>query len=419
MSINKFVSMALLLALAGGVTSSCSKSDDEKTPEIVDDPMKDIVEYYINGKVTDKNGAAIEGVSVKIGSETVASDAKGEFKATVTEKGEYAVSASKDGYLNAQGLKAVIADNASNRESVGVSFVMTKKSADVTVNVEGGSTSVVLTPESQKNDESEVVSGTALNVPAANMEDGTTYSMTEYQAENDDEFEGAESGDASVMNVYVSTGDKSVSANGVAISIKNPVSGKGSFSSMSVYKSSNSRAGSSYQKIGDAHYDAATNSYRMVMADGEMAGDYSFRIPFTTSKSAVKSEVIKEDKVDNSGNMSAVNDVKISYTAKLGSEYSGFSGMDSSLAALMDNAVYSQIGAAGVYTADYENTANVSGNNIMYYKVENTYVNTTYTFQLADGPVSTTVKTYTGSKVTYTQESANKHNGGSTGGGNN
>lgn len=132
---NKFITMALVLSMTGGVISSCSKNDDEKTPEVVNDPMKDIVEYYINGRTTDKNGAAVSGATVKIDGETLTTDANGLFKATVTEKGEYTVSVSKDGYLNAEGV-AVIANNAANRNVVAVSFTLSEKSENVNVTKE-------------------------------------------------------------------------------------------------------------------------------------------------------------------------------------------------------------------------------------------------------------------------------------------
>lgn len=413
---NKFIKMALILSMTGGIISSCSKNDDEKTPEIVDDPMKDIVEYYINGRISDSNGAALEGVSVKVGNETLTSDAEGIFKATVTEKGEYTVSVSKEGYLNAEGV-AVIANNAENRDATAISFTLAKKSQDINITKEDNNgKGIVVTPTEKKDNLSEVKSGSAVELPSDKVDEGgLNISLSEYVQEQ--ETEGSSDGNAAVMNVYITT-DKDVTAENVTISLANPVDNGAAFKSMSLYKSSKSRASeSAYSLLGETVYSSESNAYVYVLKEGNVAGDYSFRVPFTTSVSSVQTEEVTSGKYDNSGNMNAVNDYKISYEAKIGSEVtSGFdSNLNSSLVSLMNNAVSSQAGTNGVSTVKYETTANISGNSIMYFKVVNTYVTTTYTFDLTSGKASTTIKTYTGTKVTYTQESADKHSGGASG----
>lgn len=416
MKMNKFITMALVLSMTGGVISSCSKNDDEKTPEVVNDPMKDIVEYYINGRTTDKNGAAVSGATVKIDGETLTTDANGLFKATVTEKGEYTVSVSKDGYLNAEGV-AVIANNAANRNVVAVSFTLSEKSENVNVTKEENEGKiVVVTPNDKKDNLNEVKNGSALELPSDKVQDGgLNISMSEYVQEQD--AAGSKDGNAAVMNVYVTT-DKDVSADKVFIALANPTENGASFRSMYLYRSSKTRAAeSSYTLVGETAYDSESNSYIYELKDGNVAGDYSFRVPFTATVSSVQTEEVASGKYDNSGNMNAVKDFKIAYKAKIGSEVtSGFdANLNANLVSLMNNAVSSQAGTNGVSTVDYEATANISGNNIMYYKVENTYVTTTYTFDLTSGKASTTIKTYTGTKVTYTQESADKHSGGTSG----
>ena len=239
--------------------------------------------------------------------------------------------------------------------------------------------------------------------------------MSEYVQEQD--AAGSKDGNAAVMNVYVTT-DKDVSADKVFIALANPTENGASFRSMYLYRSSKTRAAeSSYTLVGETAYDRESNSYIYELKDGNVAGDYSFRVPFTATVSSVQTEEVASGKYDNSGNMNAVKDFKIAYKAKIGSEVtSGFdANLNANLVSLMNNAVSSQAGTNGVSTVDYEATANISGNNIMYYKVENTYVTTTYTFDLTSGKASTTIKTYTGTKVTYTQESADKHSGGTSG----
>lgn len=62
MKTTKLVAMALLL-IAGACMSSCSVSDNEKSPEQVEDPIKDITEYYIVGQVKEGDNA-LSGVTV-------------------------------------------------------------------------------------------------------------------------------------------------------------------------------------------------------------------------------------------------------------------------------------------------------------------------------------------------------------------
>lgn len=94
MKTNKILVVAMMLAMAGATFTSCSKNDDEKMAEIVDDPIKATTEYYINGVVVDKENKAIEGVTVSTDGQSVKTDAKGYFTLTVKNIGNYTVSAS-------------------------------------------------------------------------------------------------------------------------------------------------------------------------------------------------------------------------------------------------------------------------------------------------------------------------------------
>lgn len=119
MKTTKFMTMALLLAAASAGMSSCSVSDNEKSPEQVEDPIKDAVEYYIVGKVT-ANNSALSGVTVSTsGLDAVTTDANGQFTLTVEEQKEYTLEFAKDGYLKASTI--VKLSGLSNRSSVAVS----------------------------------------------------------------------------------------------------------------------------------------------------------------------------------------------------------------------------------------------------------------------------------------------------------
>ena len=94
--------MALLLMATGAGLSSCSVGDNEKVPEEVEDPIKDVVEYYIVGQVMENN-QGLAGASVTVeGAEAVTTDATGQFRVAVSDKKAYAITVQKDGYLSAE-----------------------------------------------------------------------------------------------------------------------------------------------------------------------------------------------------------------------------------------------------------------------------------------------------------------------------
>lgn len=419
MKANKFVMMAMMLTAACACMTSCS--DDEKTPEMVQDPIKNTVEYYINGKVSEGT-AALAGVTVDVNGTTATTDANGLFSITVTEKGNLTLKASKEGYLNVNNLTVTVPDNAGNRSSYSVNFGMTAKGT--AVELPEGENSVLVTTESAtaNADMSSVANGTGVEIPAdamAGIAQGTKVTMTQYVPEQ--ETADATAGDSdissSVMNVYIESNNE-IDAKGIKLALKNPVetNAVSSFKQVEVYSSTGSRAGSAYSKLGEATLNPATNAYEYELPEGKLAGDYSFRIKAHRSIGATQEESVKSDKVDNSGNFEAKNDVEITYTAPAGWEYaSGFdSSLDAELVTLMQNAVAAQEGAEGTHDATYTQKTNISGNYIMYYNAKSTYTTTTYTFELTDRNVSVEVKKYTGTKLEYVNESADQHSGGTS-----
>lgn len=322
--------MAMLIAASCGAMTSCSVSDNEKTVEVVDDPIKDVVEYYISGKVTEGT-ATLSGVNIDVNGTTATTDANGEFKVTMTEKGSFTVTASKDGYLKVSGMAVTIPANASNRSVQTLNFSMTKKAASVAL-PEADNKTMLITDGKATADQnmSNVEKGTGVVIPAeatAAIEEGTTVSMTEYVPEQQAAAasQGTQEVSAAIMNVYVES-NKDIAAEGVILAIKNPVAATStSFQTLDVYASSNARAGESYQKIGEAKLNTATNSYQYTLTEGKLAGDYSFRIKAKRTVSAAKEESITSGKVDNSGNFEAKKDVKNCLRSSDGMDlYQGF-----------------------------------------------------------------------------------------------
>ena len=177
-----------------------------------------------------------------------------------------------------------------------------------------------------------------------------------------------------------------------------------------MYKSGKSRAAD--ESLGEAVYDANTNSYNFDVTT-ILNGSYEFRVSSTRNASSSASSLIKEGKVDNSGNFEAKTNVTIAYGALMGWTYTT-EPSDNGLAALVKNAIEAQEGAEGTYTVNYEETTNISGNSIMYWKAENKYSTITYTFPLISGNVTAVLKKYTSAAFTYTNTVANQHSGGTS-----
>ena len=419
MKTTKFMTMALLLAAASAGMSSCSVSDNEKSPEQVEDPIKDAVEYYIVGKVT-ANNSALSGVTVSTsGLDAVTTDANGQFTLTVEEQKEYTLEFAKDGYLKASTI--VKLSGLSNRSSVAVSVQMTQKAAeeDIPANqnvlVEANSTNHTTEVSNAANADAVAnIATVGAYIPKEAVGTGTKISMTQYVPEAASTVV-AQSSSAPVMAVYVETTGGEITAktaNPVVLSVKNPTTDGTHFESMEVYADATSRASAN---LGTAKYNAATQSYDLELTSGTLSGSYEFRVSYTRTATA-KTSVIKEGKVDNSGNFEAKKDVTIAYSAQMGWTYTA--APTGGLANLMKNAIASQEGTEGTYTMNYEEVTNVSGNSIMYWKAENKYNEVTYTFTLNNGTATAKLKKYTGVAFTYTNETANQHSGGTSSTGN-
>lgn len=413
MKTTKFMTMALLLAAASAGMSSCSVSDNEKSPEQVEDPIKDAVEYYIVGQVT-ANGSALSGVTVTTtGIDAVTTDDNGQFTLTVNEQKDYELTFTQDGYM--QATTSVSLAGLSNRSSVSVSIQMTAIAAEASIS---NTQDVLIEANSEDNttDVSHATSEAAVAniasvgayVPQEAIAEGTKLSMTEYVPEATSTTV-AQSSSSPILAVHVATSSGSVTAtpqNPVILSVKNPATSGTAFQKVTVYKSTKSRAD---ETVGEAVYDATTNSYNIDLTSGELNGSYEFRVAYTRSASTSTS-VLKEGKVDNSGNFAAQMDVALAYDAQAGWSYTSAPSGD--LAELVKNAIAAQEGTEGTYTVNYSEKTNVSGNYIMYWKAEGKFNTITYTFPLMNGNLTAILKKFMGVTFTYTNVSANQHSGG-------
>lgn len=296
-----------------------------------------------------------------------------------------------------------IPNNAENRSSVTANFVLTPKATTATLPANNNEAVIDETGEVETIASIEEA---GIQVPANKVETNTDVTVTPYLASN--------SATTSIMNMYIETSNE-VQANAIKLAVKN-ASSQYNFTNVEVYKESDmSRAES---QLGEAVYNAETQTYQYELQEGTLEGDYSFRIDAVRQESGEQSEPIKdaENTVDNSGNFNAMNNVTINYSAPMGWEYvtapESTVGNDP-ICEQINNAIVASEGPQGVYNVNYSEQTSISGNHILYWNVESTYKTINYTFNLNNGQtVTVTVKKYTGTKFDYRIEDANGHSGG-------
>lgn len=408
MRTSKILTWALLLSATTLGMSSCSDDDEERTPEIVTDPLAENVAYYIVGR-TMEGTTPLSGVTISVdGQESVETDNSGLFKISVNGKQTYTVKATKDNYL---GMTATVSipSNAENRSSVTADFVLTPKATTATL--PANNEEAVIDETGDVGTISNIEKA-GIQVPANTVDTNTDVTVTPYVASNSET--------TSIMNLYIETSNE-VPANNITLAVEN-ASSQYYFTDVEVYKESDmSRAES---QLGEAEYKSDTQTYQYVMKDGTLEGDYSFRINAARQESGEQNEPVAdaENTVDNSGNFNAMNNVTINYSAPMGWEYvtapeSTVVGNDP-ISEQINNAIIASEGPQGVYNVNFSEQTNISGNHILYWNVESTYTTVNYTFALNDGQsVTVTVKKYTGAKFDYRIEDADGHSGGSSVGG--
>ena len=399
----------LLVATTLG-TTGCSFGEDEKKPEIVVDPAEKTIEYYIAGKVTE-GSTALPGVEVKAGEATATTDAEGAYKLTVDSKKAYTVTFTKEGYLSIDNAQATIADNAENRSMVSLSVKLSKQSPAKEIDAEA--TEEIIVTDKGHSDMTKAEA--AVIVPPGAIETTTNVSITPYEepaAATTTVTTGTVETPVAIANIEVATTE--------AVTLAKPVT-------LAVYnQKAATRAGESWDKVADAAYDVASNSYTFTLPAGAtLSGKYSMRIKSSkTTGSEQIGETNKEEKKSNEGNMTAIPEYKINFEATAGWEYTvtpetalanaGVNATDAKgMASMINSAIEAQEGTTGIYKVNQELVAGISGNHILYYLNQAKYCEKKYTFKISGGrTVTITLKFYTGMKITYTNVEASQHSGG-------
>lgn len=406
--------MALLLAAAGLGMGSCS--DEEKTPEQVEDPIMSNVQYYIEGMVSDGN-AGVAGVTVSTtGYDDVTTDANGVFQLIVKEAAEYTIGFAKDGYLNTSATANL--KGQENRAVVALTVSMTQKAETVSVPAD---TNVIIEPgkvtEATGDEEVSSISEVGAYIPNEAVEGGTEVSMTSYVPESDVEATAQGEISSAVTAVYVETANGSITAteeNPVILAVNNPTSNDTRFANMTVYKvEAPATRAEEHQALGEAAYDATTNTYQLVLTSGNLEGSYEFHVSSTRTLGNETTEVLNEGTVDNSGSYEAQNNIPLTYEAKAGWSFN--STIDSELAPLIKNAIEANEGSESIFSISRDVTTSLSGKSILYWKAIGKSQTITYTFELNTGDYKVELTKYNGVNIEYKVIEANQHSGGTSG----
>lgn len=409
--------MALLLAATGMGMGACS--DDEKTPEQVEDPITSKVQYYIEGIVSDGN-AGVAGVTVSTeGYDAVTTNENGVFQLIVNEASEYTVEFSKEGYLNMAATANLT--GLDNRAVVAMTVSMSEKAEAVTVPAD---TNVIVEPEkvTEANNDEDIsnIDGVGAYIPNEAVEGGTEVSMTSYTPESNITPTTEGNVSAAVSAVYVETSNGEITAteeNPVILAVNNPTANTDTrFSSMTVYKATTTATRATAREVlGEATYDAATNSYQLVLTSGTLEGAYEFHVNSVRTLGQKGTQVLNEGTVDNSGSYEAKDNIPLSYEARVGWSFNAT--IDSELAPLIKHAIEANEGSQSTFTVSRNVTTNLSGRSILYWKAVGTNQAITYTFQLNSGDYKVELTKYTGVSIEYKVIDANEHSGGTSGSG--
>lgn len=360
------------------------------------------------------------GVTVSTeGYDAVTTNEKGVFQLIVNEASEYTVEFSKEGYLNMAATANLT--GLDNRAVVAMTVSMSEKAEAVTVPAD---TNVIVEPEkvTEANNDEDIsnIDGVGAYIPNEAVEGGTEVSMTSYTPESNITPTTEGNVSAAVSAVYVETSNGEITAteeNPVILAVNNPTANTDTrFSSMTVYKATTTATRATAREVlGEATYDAATNSYQLVLTSGTLEGAYEFHVNSVRTLGQKGTQVLNEGTVDNSGSYEAKDNIPLSYEARVGWSFNAT--IDSELAPLIKHAIEANEGSQSTFTVSRNVTTNLSGRSILYWKAVGTNQAITYTFQLNSGDYKVELTKYTGVSIEYKVIDANEHSGGTSGSG--
>lgn len=409
---------AILMIVWALIFTGCSR-DDEKKPEIVEDPLANFEQYYISGKIQDKSGGPLEGVSVTLSNGTSGkTDVTGLFMLKLQAKGIYKLNFDKSGYLGLE-VDVPFDAKAANRSSMNFTLLMSKFSQKTTVTGTENEPVRIL---------DDVKKSTYIEVIPESVSQATPISVTAY---------------TELISPVIDPGSNEQIITALETTRFEPSGTK--FSSPAVLSVSNTVDTDVYfEDLGLAYKNAETSAWGMLDTkvhfnretnryETELNHFSSYAVTLRAEK-VISSEDLSETNIelkkDNSGNMDAIHDFKIEFNEIAGWNFTesldtsvknALSGVsEDNLAGLVkmiqDCVISIESGKPGFYQIPHSLTTNISGNYIMYYKNQARFCNIQYKFKVnyknSDKVITAKVKRYTGMKETYTNQDASRHSGG-------
>ena len=432
MRMKSFLFGAMAVAMMACMTTACSSGDDAK-PELVPDPVETQIEYYISGRVTDQQGLSLANVEVKADGFTAKTDNAGKYKLTVTDKKNYELKFTLDGYVQMGEGKVMMPSTLGNRSMVVLNVVLSKEGQEVKLNeaikqaeaegntvviTEKGTTPIAKDEVDEEGTKQEVAAEVAVAVAAGAIdasEGENKVTVTPYIPENDKkETQPTKKAEAAMVNLNIEAEKDIILQAPAAIQVQANVENENyAFKSVKVYREREASRAADWELIGEATYVKHNNSYVFDLKKGDkLNGNYSFRIEPQLTAVINKSRSIKEDHISNAGNLVAI-DYDIRYEAPMGWEASFVGNADEAAKKMMLKAIASkENGMEGVAKEAYSVQGKISGDHILFYRVSAEIVEKTYVFSLKGNNVSVKVTVYEGATFRREIKKADQHSGG-------
>ncbi len=382
--------------------SSCN-SNDNSDPEIVTDEEA----YYIAGEVLN-DGKPLDGVKVSTTSVEATTSTNGAFELELSEKGDYSVTFSKDGYVPVT-VPVTIKSDAKNKSSVLIKQELSKKSS-----------SVIVTPDKDINISDEE-RGINLFIPAGSVDKNTNITMTPFTPGAKKITTGVIS--ASLIALYIEP-DGLVFGKTSVLTLKNPMVQEVRFGNMKHLTETNGTE----QELDDITYDGENHRYQTTFTK---TGRHILAVNVNAIVGGIGTEALTSKAINNLGNTSAITE-SVTIAQKYGWEISGDieSALKSKYPLLTDVALKalatsiktmlsSMIGSApGTGELDLTITFNISGDTTLAVEFLAQTETDTFTFPLVleDGSqewLDVSVKRYTGTLVNTVYQNGTDHSGGS------
>ena len=328
---------AVLLCLAG---TSCHNDDPVPAPL----PQVQGVPNTLSGIVTDKNGAPINGATIKIGSLTATTNTEGVYNIDGVAEGNYTITASAAGKITAESAFSVPAKN--NLNLVWNVMLASENTLTLTVdNNAGGAKGNVVSDAVEGNTKGEINIG--VDVPEDALTDNTTITITPIYTEQSNLISRASS-ETMLIGAVIST------ANGAAVTLSKDINVSFKVdSSVSDHVVTKQFVNNSWQVVeNEKTADGVVIKTRNLGALGLF---FNVTVTETASSEAL---VMNPSEWDNLYGSKIIHAGVSTFTYKLGSEYNAVGA--NSLEALLIERLAALVGPKSVKVVNGEYPININ-----------------------------------------------------------